>query len=268
LTPQHWLSAGITGILKARLWAAGLNLQTFFAVQSSIVLAPLILLGLWRLRLDRRVQVGVLAWLLTFFVMTLVFPYQGARGGFFHSGAALQPLFWAVAPLGLCALIDWAGRLRGWNLPQARLVFGVSLVGLVVLLTIVLAFRRVGLGNEAQSAWNQDITRYVHLEQYLESQGAQPSEGVLVNNSPGFFIASERPSISIPYGDVQTVLEVARRYQARYLLLEFNQLTGVDDLYANPGDRPGLNYMATIEGVRVYQIIAFPLSMQAGLWRK
>jgi len=77
----------------------------------------------------------------------------------------------------------------------------------------------------------------------------------LVNNSPGYFVASGRPSISIPYGDVDTVLAVAQRYQGRYLLLEFNQLQGQDDLYARPdAERPGLRYLTTFEETRIFQI--------------
>jgi hypothetical protein len=119
LTFDRWAASGWAVILKARMWAAGLNLQTALAVQSLVFLAPLVLWGAWRLRSDLRVRIGALAWLLTFTAMTLVFPYQGARGGFFHSGAALQPLR-AFSPVGLEACLAWAGRLRSWNIPQAH----------------------------------------------------------------------------------------------------------------------------------------------------
>jgi hypothetical protein len=97
---SRWWRSGIKVILQDRFWALAQNLQTALAVQGSIVLLPLIVWGAWHHRRDFRVQMGLLAWLLTFVIMTVVFPFAGARGGFFHSGAALQPLFWALAPAG------------------------------------------------------------------------------------------------------------------------------------------------------------------------
>ncbi|MBN1146836.1 MAG: hypothetical protein JXA78_06245 [Anaerolineales bacterium] len=255
LTPERWLSTGIGEIVKARLWAGGLNLQTALAVQGEIFLLPLIVIGLWQLRADRRVRTGAFAWFLTFIAMTLVFPYQGARGGFFHSGAAVQPLFWAVAPLGLETLIAWLGRLRSWNIDQAQGVFRAGLVVLTLFLTALVSYSRVFGDDFARPAWNESSAHYARLEQALVDLGASPGEVVLVNNSPGYFAASGRPAISIPDGDVNTLLDVAERYQGHYLLLEFNQLQGQDDLYARPDDlRPGLRYLATFEETRIFQI--------------
>ena len=87
--------------MKARAWSLGLNLATTLAVQGEIFLLPLIGVAIWHMRKDRRVQLVLLAWLLTLGVMTIVFPFAGARGGFFHSGAALQTVWWVLAPLGL-----------------------------------------------------------------------------------------------------------------------------------------------------------------------
>ena len=112
LTWEHWIRQGIRAILISRGYAFGQNLQTLIAVQGSIFLLPLIVLGLWKLRRARAVQVGLFAWVLTFAIMTFLFPFQGARGGFFHSGAALQPLFWAAVPAGLEVFIAWGVKVR------------------------------------------------------------------------------------------------------------------------------------------------------------
>jgi hypothetical protein len=255
LTPERWWATGVAEIIKARLWAGGQNLQTTLAVQGEIFLLPLVVIGLWQLRTDRRVRTGVFAWLLTFVAMTVVFPFQGARGGFFHSGAATQPLFWVAAPLGLDVLIAWVGRLRKWNISQARSVFQVGLVALALFLTVLVSSGRVLGGDFAQPAWNERSAHYSRLERFLVDLGASAEEVVLVNNSPGYFITSQRPAISIPYGDVNTLLEAAERYQSRYLLLEFNQLQGQDDLYTHPDQpRPGIRYLASFEDTRIFQI--------------
>lgn len=105
LTFQSWWDSGLAKILGARTWSFGMNLATLFGVQAGTFLFPFILLGVWNLRRDRRVQLALTAWLLTFTAMTVLFPFAGARGGFYHSGAALQTVWWALAPVGLERII-------------------------------------------------------------------------------------------------------------------------------------------------------------------
>jgi hypothetical protein len=253
LTAERWLQSGLGAILSARGWALGLNLQTALAVQAEIFLAPLILVGLWRLRYERRVQAGFLAWGLTLAVMTIVFPYQGGRGGFFHSGAAIQPLFWAVAPLGLDAFIEWGGRKRGWNVRQAGRVFSVALTLIAIVLTVTLTFRRLAGGEFSERAWNANQQRYTQVELELARRGVDPQAVIMVNNAPGYYAAGRRPAVSIPYGNLQTLLEVAKRYQAQILLVEVEQVQG-EQLLEHPGDRPGLEYWGTTAEARIYAI--------------
>jgi hypothetical protein len=164
LTLAAWWHSGLLAILKARVWSLGLNLATTLSVQAEVFLLPLIGLGLWHLRKDRRMQLVGLAWLLTLGVMTVVFPFAGARGGFFHSGAALQTVWWALAPVGLEQAIQWGRRKRGWNVIQAGSVFHMALIGLAVILTAVIFWSRVIGGNAgssgqqgAGSAWGRKI---------------------------------------------------------------------------------------------------------------
>ncbi len=135
LTFTAWWQSGITSILKSRLWAMGINLERTLAEQGEIFLLPLIGMGFWHLRRDKRVQLAGLAWLMTFGAMTVAFPFAGARGGFFHSGAAMQPVWWALAPIGLERTIEWGRRKRGWDVTQAGAVFRPALVVLAILLT-------------------------------------------------------------------------------------------------------------------------------------
>lgn len=254
LTFSRWLAAGWGRLLQARGWAAALNLQTALAVQAQIFLAPLILVGAWQMRSSRVVRVAGLMWLAVFSLMTLVFPFQGARGGFFHAGAAFQPLFWALAPTGLDASLAWLARRRRWNPVRAQRVFRPGVVMLAALLTVIIAWTRL----LSPSSGNSAVAAYQQVEAYLLQHGAAKNDIVMVNNPPGYFVASftpqdgGRPAISIPYGDLDMVHQVANAYQARYLLLEFNQLTGDDDLYQQPGDRPGLRYHQQVAGVQIY----------------
>jgi hypothetical protein len=234
LTWEHWIRQGIRAILISRAYAFGQNMQTLIAVQGGIFLLPLIALGLWKLRRERIVQVGLFAWVLTFAIMTFLFPFQGARGGFFHSGAALQPLFWAAVPAGLEVFIAWGVKVRGWKQGQARMIFGSGFLLLSVLLTIFIIRGRVIGAQKLGSVWNQPEQSYEQIESHLIEAGVPLNQGVLVNNPPGYYLASHRQSIAIPDGDVQTVLAVGQRYGTCILILEANHPAGIDRLYKAP----------------------------------
>ncbi|HLE50819.1 MAG TPA: hypothetical protein VI755_02080 [Anaerolineales bacterium] len=256
LTPMHWWAAGLGEIIRARLGTLSQNLQTAFAVQGGILLAPLIVAGMWRMRHDRRVRLGGLAWGMLFLGMTLVFPYPGARGGFFHAGAALQPLFWGLVPAGLDSLLAWGDRQRGWNPHVARPILGAGLVGLTLLLTGLTTWSRVTGQNQRIPAWGEAEAAYLHLEQTLHSLGANPEDIVVINNPPGYQATTGRTAIVIPDGDEKTSLAVAQRYRGKYLLLEQNHPAGLDDLYRDPRDRPGLRYLKTDEGIHIFEVIS------------
>ncbi|MCC7130797.1 MAG: hypothetical protein B6D39_02685 [Anaerolineae bacterium UTCFX2] len=254
LTLARWWGGGLGAILRTRLWAFGQNLLSTLAVQAEIFLAPLILLGMWRLRADLRTRLAALAWALTFLAMTLPFPFQGVRGGFFHSGSALQPFFWAAAPVGLERLLEFGSRLRGWRMSEARRFFAIGLVALAVCLSAFVTYNRLFSAGSNKETWDASNRRYAALESYLRETGAAPAEVVMVNNSPGYFAAAGRPAVSIPFGDTQTVCAAAQRYNAGFLLLEIDQIKGGADLFAAPGDRLCLRYLATFEDVRLFEI--------------
>src|SRR5579859_5069061 len=93
LSAAAYLAAG-AGTILAGKWSAFLaNAQTVIAVQCGIIAFPFVLIGLWRLRRVALIQLAVLYWLVLLAAMTLVFTFPGARGGYFHSGAALLPFF-------------------------------------------------------------------------------------------------------------------------------------------------------------------------------
>lgn len=253
LTIGHWLQQGLGAILQARLSAFGQNLTTLLAVQGEIFLAPLIFLGIWRLWRMRAVRLGLLAYLLIFTIMTLVFPYAGARGGLLHSGAAIQPLFWVLAAVGLEVFLSWGVARRGWVAHQAGMVFAGGILALAILVSGLVFYKRMFNPQPPQQPWDAEQRLYRQVNASLLQVGADSGEIIMVNNPPAYYLASGRSAIAIPYGDLGTTLEVAKRYHASYLALEFNQLTGPDDIYANPGDRPGLHFLKSVDSIRIYE---------------
>jgi hypothetical protein len=262
LTLASWWHSGLAAILGTRLWALGVNLANTLSVQAEVFLLPLIGLGLWHLRKDRRAQLAALAWLLTLGAMTVAFPFAGARGGFFHSGAALQTVWWALAPLGLEQVVQWGRRKRGWNAAQAGTVFRMALIGLAVLLTAIIVWTRViggnaGLANQQSpgQVWDQENYAYSLMDKYLVLQGAAGGDIVMVANPPGFYLASGNPSIAVPDGNINTLLAAARQYHALYLILEAgNTPAGLIPVYDNPQGQMDLTYLGEIEHARIFLI--------------
>jgi hypothetical protein len=230
LTMQTWLAQGWQNILSVRLDALRVNFLNAFAAQGGIFLFPFILIGIWRYRKDERVQFASLAWLGLLLVMTVVFPFAGPRGGFFHSGAALQSVWWTLAPLGLESAVG-AGRRRGWFTPQAFNVFRVALVGIAVLMTGFIFYIRVFPG------WGEDEQIYPKVEAVLQQNGAGPTDVVMVRNPPGYYVMTGRSAIVIPYGDENSLLAVAARFHARFVAIEAAGASGpIETVYNSRGD--------------------------------
>jgi len=231
LTMQAWLAQGWQSIVDVRLSALGINLLNAFAAQGGIFLFPFIIVGIWRYRRDERVQLASLAWLGLLLVMTFIFPFAGPRGGFFHSGAALQSVWWTLAPLGLESAIG-AGRKRGWFTPQAFNVFRVALVGIAVLMTGFIFYVRV-----LHPGWGEDEQIYPKVEAVLQQNGVAPSDVVMVRNPPGYYLMTGRSAIVIPYGDENSLLTVAKRFHARFVAIEAAGAAGpIESIYDSKGD--------------------------------
>ena len=255
LTFSNWWHSGLQAIIRVRIWALGLNLSNVLSVQLEVFLLPLVGLGLWHFRKDRRVHVAMIAWLLTLGAMTVVFPFAGARGGFFHSGAAVQTMWWVLAPVGLERVIAWGSRKRRWDVTQAGTIFRPALVIMAALMTMIIVYGRV-IGAGSGQVWDQEKNMYSHIKEFLTSQGMADTEVVMVANPPGFYLASGNPAIAVPDGDLNILIAVAQKYDAKYIILEQTSTPGsLMTVYLHPESQPRLNYLGAIEGVHIYAFL-------------
>lgn len=249
LTPQRWLESGWQAIAQARLWALGQNLVSFLAAQSGIVLAPFIVLGGWRNRHLLTVKVAAAAWLLLYLLFSLVFPFAGARGSYFHAGAALLPLAWSLAPLGLEEAIR-AARSRGWFDPRAFRLFRLMLVAVNLALTLALLQIRI-----FNPPWDASAHLYARAAQALQTFRAPSQTPVMVANPPGFYLASGLPALPLPEAQAAEIPALFERFQARYLLLEADSLsTWSQPLYAGR-PLPHFRLIQAEEDFRLYEFL-------------
>lgn len=250
LTRESFLQAGWQSALQSRARAFSANFGNAFGAQGGIFLFPFILIGLWHLRRELNAKIAVTGWLILFAVMTIVFPFAGSRGSFFHAGAAFQPYWWVAAPIGLDAVLSWA-RSRGQFTDKNAPYF---LQGVLVLLAIFMTFYLVNFRVIA-SGWAQDDLIYPSVEAMLLDNGISLQDVVIVRNPPGYFIASGRPSISLPFGDESTILAVAEKYNARYLVLEKDgTFDAIQDLYDQPHSNPAFVYIGEVNEAKLYRV--------------
>jgi hypothetical protein len=247
---DSWLEAGWGAALKVRLWALRMNILNAFAAQGGILLFPFILLGFWQLRHDIRAKLAAAGWLLLFIVMTLVFPLAGARGGFFHAGAAFQVFWWALAPLGLSRLVDALYRRNILTATHAGTVFQGLLVFVCVLLSGVIVQVRI-----LQPGWQPEEELYIKVENFLLEQDSSSDEIAIVRNPAGYYIVSGRPTIVMPPGGPDTLLALAERYDASYFVLEPGGiLEEYQEIYEHFDVNPGLEYIGEVEDARIFKL--------------
>jgi len=254
ITFASWLESGMFEILKIRLWALSINLQNTLASQATIFLFPLILVGLWKFKKDLRIKIASISWIGVLILMSLIFPFAGSRGGFFHSGAALQPIWWVLAPIGLVTIVHWVGEKRAWKIEQASRTFLWATVGLSILFTCYIVMGKLFNPIDGKNIWSTEISLYKKLDTIIDLlPSTKPI--VIVANPPGFYLATGKSAIAVPYGNELKALLVAEQFNANYLVLEKEGFPdGLIGLYRNPDHYPGFNYLGEMDGARVFKI--------------
>jgi hypothetical protein len=245
LSPQHWWDAGLSTLLQARLLALATNLQRLLAENGLVFLAPFMIVGVVRYWKRSLVRLSIFYLGLLFVLMTFVLPQVGARGGFFHSSAALMPVLWALAVQGLVAAVDWAGKRRNWHLQRSQAFFGFGAILLAAALTIILYWSRVIGPDFSRPSWGASQVVYQDVGNRL--QDLDPDVGVVAgNNPPGFHLATGLQAIAIPNGPPETLHQVVERYNADWIVLEENHPQELNDLYTQPIDLAWLEPVETI----------------------
>jgi hypothetical protein len=260
LTASRYFAAGWQVIAETKLRALWQNLQTFVAVQNLVFLTPLSIAGLIQRWRDLWLMPAIVYGTGLFLAMTFAFTWPGMNGGWLHSGAALLPFLMAASSLGLDETIRWAARRRaGWNVVQARQVFGAGAVAIAILLTFWLVTASlVGLPYSGQIAWNQQDAVYREIGDTLVALGVPSGAPVMVNNPPGFFTHTGHGGIPLPSGDEAMLLRAADAYDVEYLVIDHNVAAPLVTLYSDGPSSGRLRLLETFGNesapVYLYQI--------------
>ena len=250
LSAQTFFAQGFAAVIRGRWWAFTTNLQTVLAVWGMIFVLPLTVIGVWHLRRHVLIQLtGMYAGLL-FIALTFIFAFPGARGGLFHSGAALLPFIYGAAVVGLDKAVDWvAARRRGWRAQSAKRVFGAGLVVMAIALSSFIYYQRVLKNN----TWNTTDSLYPAIAVWVSAQN--PTATVMIGNPPAYRYHGGGLSVIIPNENLNTTLQAASEYQVDFLILDSNHPAPLTEVYDNPTAFPTLRLAQTFgegEGGKIY----------------
>lgn len=241
-TFQTWIASGWQVAVKVRGEAILQNFLTSIFAQGMLVLFPLAVIGIYSCRRMFRVQVGVFGWFLLLIIESLLFPFASVNGGFFHAGTAFQALWFALIPVGFEALLV---RLLKNNksFPQIAPLFRFSLAVVAIIFSGMLVKIRV-----IDKGWNEGEYLYRTVDQFLVEQGARPDEIIMTRNPPAYFIMTGRRAVVVPYGDVSSILDVARKFDVSYLVLERDgAFEDFANLYTHPEQYPAFKYLGALD---------------------
>jgi hypothetical protein len=240
LTPARFLAAGWAAIGRDKWAALQTNFGNVVGPLSSIVAFPFAVAGFWKLRRHGLVILAGLYGVLLFGVMSLLFTFAGARGSFFHSGAALLPFSFLAAVVGLDMAVEAAARrLKHWQPEKSKPVFTALLVVCAVGVTGLVSLRRSGGAGQPDAVYG-DIGRWLDTAAAPAALPAAPQAVVAVNNPPGFYYFTGHPSIAIPNGGPADLLRAARDFGAGWVVLDVNVPEGLSDLYTQPAGSAAL----------------------------
>ncbi|MGE5140136.1 MAG: hypothetical protein ACM3JD_11790, partial [Rudaea sp.] len=249
LTLQRYLDWGLGNILFSKLRALGFDLLVLVG-GLQVFLAPLAALGLvhWRHRLEFQHVLTYLLLLLA--AMAFVFTLPGMRGSMLHSSAALIPFLSAAVPPGLDVAIAWmARRRRQWTEKSAQQFFRVAFVAFAFFLSLYLYSQgMVAYGSNAAPSsplWNDRDREYAAVGQELDRLAVPRDQPVVTVDPPSFFNETGRRSIVLPTESLEALFQAADRFDAHYLVLQYDHPLPLDGLYSDGVTVEGLAAVKT-----------------------
>ncbi len=136
------------------------------------------------------------------------------NGTFIHSAVALAPQASILALEGVVAVVVWvAARRASWDVERSSRFFVGGAVVLTLLVGVAFSF-----GTRATWAAERDIK--VAAGAALAAADARPDDVVMSLDTGGVKYWTGHPGVVAPADPIDTIEQVARAYDARWLLVE------------------------------------------------
>jgi hypothetical protein len=150
----------------------------------------------------------------TFVITTLAFPVQTTWGTYLHASAPADVLIIVSGLSALDAGLAWVGQRRGWTRPVAWL--GPLFAGAGALLFVGLGIPAYGANAAATEASYASLSeRFAALGDPLE-----PAVPVISNHPMWVAEANRVRALALPDEPVSSVVQIARTFGARYVVLD------------------------------------------------
>jgi len=203
--PAVWLGDRVDGFLH--------NLVSVLALPG-MPIAAVGLAGLPWVARSRTLRLLLVSAVATFAVTTLVFPVQTTWGTYLHASVPADVLIIVSGLAALDAGLAWIGRRRGWTRPVAWL--GPVFAGAGALLFLGLGIPTYGAHAAATEA------SYASLHARFAAMGDPLDPAVPVISDHPIWLAEEDGvrTLALPDEPVSSVLEIARTFRARYVVLD------------------------------------------------
>ncbi len=237
LTARAYAGWGIAHILAARVNAALLELAVWMTLWF-VVLVPPLLAGLWRF--GRRVEYRpfLLYWAMLALALPLLFTATLEHGTLGHASGALVPFGSGLVVGGIDVLVRGKHRLSA--------MLRVAAVLCAVVVSLDMTWRTF-------PAHGDEYTHDARVAAWLHGHNPR-GRPVLVLDPPLFSYLDDGAYVAAPSDGVASDLAVARRYGARYWVLDPLHSAAQDPLYRGRVHSPALRRVAVVDGAQVYRI--------------
>jgi hypothetical protein len=213
-TLDHLLGMGIGPLLLTRLGGLLAAAFIFSVLVGVLVLIPPMLVGAWHRRRDPAFG-PYLAYAVVLFAFSAIVSAVHVPGGtFIHSAVALAPHGYVLALEGIVVAVAWIARRRAaWHAGQASRIFVGAAVGFGVLAAVAGSF-------SVHATWSVEAERLRAVGQALDAAGAPADDRVMSIDAAGTEYWTGHPGVVLVNDPLDTVLQVARAYHTRWLVLE------------------------------------------------
>jgi len=229
---SKFLAQGPGPIIGSRIGGLLSAIGNFAVIICSVVLVPFLLIGGWLRR--RSIDFG--PWFLYAFLVflgaTILYPLHVPGGAFIHSAVGLEAHAYILSLEGVAAIVLWIAKRRpAWDPKTAIPVFVTAVVAFVVLTAPLYAFALKG-------AWDESRAPRAALASQMDSLGVAPDDRLLAIDSAGLKYYTGRPGIVTPDDPIETIEQVARAYDTRWLVLERDDIVRALAPILAGGERP------------------------------
>lgn len=241
LTIQSFLATGWGAIYHSRISALGTLAINAVMAQIGILNLGWFLAGVRELWKKDWIRFYLVAWFLLWIFLSILFPYAAVRGSFFHASSVVFPVLVIIIVEGVWKLFS---GIRIAN----KFLFSTLLA---ILFSIFLIHQSV-----TTQDWDRFYRIYSEVEKTLARNGATKGEVIMVTNPPGYTAFTSRPAIVIPEEVPVTILELANKFNANYIIIDQQHCRVVHTELCDPAKTPNwMILLNEIENTRVYRII-------------